>query len=201
MPTIGLTTFVDYISATGLPRVRAVEAARRSDNQPYDPRKDFYKRLRDASVSYARGQSSEESYRALPETLSDQKKRSNFPAAIDAWIHWQAEKGGSFFAPPRGEYTCRDLTVNVNPEIGMTIGRSKVAIKSWFKTEAVPKARLNYILATLRFGLPESFTGDVGILDVRRGILHRAGSINPSLKILLRGEAIGFMAMWDALGE
>jgi hypothetical protein len=201
MPTIGLTTFVDFISATGLPRVRVVEAARRGNNQPYDPRKDFYKRLRDASVSYSRGQICEADFLAFPETLSDQKKRSNFPAAVDSWINWQAKDGGGYFAPPRGEYSCGDLTVNINPEIGMTIGQTKVAIKSWFKTEAVPKARLNYILATLRFGLPDSYTGDVSILDVRRRTLHRAGKVNPSLKILLKGEAIGFMAMWDALGE
>ena len=53
----------------------------------------------------------------------------------------------------------------------------------------------------MRFGLPTNYSGDVGILDVRRGILHKAGKLDSDLAILLHGEATGFMAIWDALGE
>ena len=201
MPTISLTTFVDYVSANGLSKVRTVGAARRESNLPYDPQRDFYKRLREAALSFSRGQLSESTFQDLPKTLSDKKKRTNFPPAIDAWIAWHSRVGGEFFLPPRGEYGSGELRVTVNPEIGIRFSKANLAIKCWFKTDAVPKARLKYVLATMRFGLPTNYSGDVGILDVRRGILHKAGKLDSDLAILLHGEATGFMAIWDALGE
>ena len=78
MPTIGLTTFVDFVSVTGLSRVRVVEAARRDDNQPYDPRKDFYKRLRDDTKSYVQGRLEVEEFRRMPPSLHDRKKQTTF---------------------------------------------------------------------------------------------------------------------------
>ncbi len=200
MPTIGLTTFVDFMSAKGLSRVRVVEAARRDDNQPYDPRKDFYKRLRDASVSYAQGRMETEDFRRMPMTLPDRKKHTNFPPAIEAMIAWRTRNPGSSHSSVRGEYSAGALRVTVNPELCIDTQDGTVAAKLWFKTDPIPKARINYILATIRFGL-RSFRGDVGIIDVRRQTIHLAGQIEPQMQILLRGEASAFMAIWDALGE
>jgi hypothetical protein len=201
LPVLSLTTFVDFISTTGLPRVRVVETARREGNQPYDPRRDFYKRLRDSAVAFAKGNISEDQFREMPPTLSDRKKQTNFPPAVKALTTWWARNGGAFRAPPRGEFVAAELRVTVNPEICFTSAVGVVAAKCWFKTEPVPRARLNYILATLKFGMPVDYQGDVGILDVRRGVLHRAGAVDPALRVLLRGEAAGFMTMWDELGE
>jgi hypothetical protein len=200
LPTIGLTTFVDFISSTGLPRVRAVESARRADNQEYDPRKDFYRRLRDATKSYLYGHTDVHAYLQTPLSLADRKKQTNFPLAIESIIDWRARNPGVSRSPVRGVYRVGDLSVNVNPELCLETSSGLLAAKFWFKTEPVPRARLNYILATMRYGL-DSFSGDVGILDVRRQVLHQAGAVDPQLRVLLRGEATAFMSMWEALGE
>jgi hypothetical protein len=200
LPVISLTTFVDFISASGLSRVRAVEAARRDDNQPYDPRKDFYKRLRDTTGNFVQGRISAEDYRQIPSTLTDRKKQTNFPAAIEAMIDWRTINAGPSRPVTRGEYLAGDLRVTVNPEWCLQTTNGLVAAKFWFKTDPVPRARINYILATMRYGLGE-FSGDVGILDVRRQMLHLAGAVEPQMRVLLRGEASAFMAMWEALGE
>lgn len=201
MPEIGLTAFVDFISKNGISKVKVVEEARRNDNQPYDPRKDFYRRLRESTIAFSRGQMTKEDYERLPDLLPDRKKKKNFPDAIRSYLEWWDEDGGGFFHPPRGHFKSNDLSVTVNPEIGLMKGKTRIAIKCWFKTDQVPRARLSYILSVMRLGLPNSYNGEAGILDVRRGTLHRIEIVDPMLGILLRGEATSFMEMWTAIGE
>ena len=47
MPTVTLTTFVDFIAATGTARITRVRAAKAYYEQGYAPERDFYKQLRD----------------------------------------------------------------------------------------------------------------------------------------------------------
>jgi hypothetical protein len=46
MPQITMTTFLDYIAATGTTRLRRVRDARQQYGQKYDPATDFYGPLR-----------------------------------------------------------------------------------------------------------------------------------------------------------
>ena len=200
MPTIGLTTFVDFIAASGLKRVKVVEQSRREDNLPYNVMRDFYKRLRESTVSFANGNMNLEEFQTFIEELSDQKKRTNFPEAIQGFEDFWVDSGFQNLASPRGSYARGQLSVTINPELNIRGNGGQTAVKCWFKKEPVPRTRLNYILAAMRLGL-NAFDGDVAILDVRRATLHQISNVDRNLEILLRGEADGFMSMWDAFAE
>jgi hypothetical protein len=47
MPNITLTTFLDFVAATGTARVRRVRNAKEIYGQAYEPAHDFYKQLRE----------------------------------------------------------------------------------------------------------------------------------------------------------
>jgi hypothetical protein len=47
IPTVSLTTFVDFVAATGTTRITRVRSAKTYYEQGYAPERDFYKPLRD----------------------------------------------------------------------------------------------------------------------------------------------------------
>jgi hypothetical protein len=78
MPTITLTTFVDFVGATGTARLTRVRNAKRFYEEEYAPERDFYKPLRDRIEDcFANGWNARDFRRSLAD-ITDPKKIENY---------------------------------------------------------------------------------------------------------------------------
>jgi len=50
VPTISLTSFVDFVSKAGTPKLTVVKNAKQQLAEGYDPATDFYKAIRDGII-------------------------------------------------------------------------------------------------------------------------------------------------------
>jgi hypothetical protein len=97
-------------------------------------------------------------------------------------VHWQYE----------------DLTVSVNPELGLEINGRPHRVKLYFKKEQLTERRVHSILHLLRTTAPSEPNTTMGILDVPRSRLIPFDNPTLGVDALLQGEARSFMTMWKA---
>src|ERR1700755_1981682 len=88
MPTVSLTTFVDFVAASGTTRITRVRNAKTFYAQGYAPERDFYKPLRDRiERCFAAGWSASSLTHALKD-VSDPKKTANYEECRTGFITW-----------------------------------------------------------------------------------------------------------------
>ena len=203
MPEISLTQFVDFVFASGPPRVTQVRHIRGQIAAGYHPSRDFWKRLRDEIVTV------EESGHPLMEldrVANDcvgEAKRNRYEQAIKGYKRFHRRRKRQWFAPPSAVWERADLLVRVNPELGLVIGSSPVAIKLYFKKESLSKRRIESILHLMETALAGQAGAqgmDIGLLDVPKGKLIRSGKRPDNLDLLLNSDALAFSEIWKGLG-
>src|SRR5258705_5513385 len=92
MPTVTLTTFVDFVAATGTARITKTRAAKAFYEQGYAPERDFYKPLRDRIEScFANGWSASSLKDALKD-ITDPKKVDNYEDCRKGLTKWVGRK-------------------------------------------------------------------------------------------------------------
>ncbi len=199
MPNISLTDFVDFTSRSGIPRISKVsEILRRGD---YDPRFDFWKRLREEIQERHRTGTPLSTLPDIVGTLADRNKRLAYPGAIDGYVSFVGRKRFVWSEPPRAVWSHGELQVRVNPEIGLIRGDDELVVKLYFKSDPLAKQRIDVVLwlleGTLRDQLPANAC--VAVLDVQRGRLHRRTREIAHMGALLAGEAQAFISMWSEI--
>ena len=103
---------------------------------------------------------------------------------------------------PHRQWVSGDLTVNVRPELALTINGQPVIVKLWFDvTQALTKPHADPLLQLLdaTHGVGAGKTATPAVLEVIRGKLFKKTRDVPGLEALLRGEAACFISMWNAL--
>jgi hypothetical protein len=199
MPVISLTDFVDFVVASGPPRLTKVRELKRRGI--YEPATDFWKRLREAIETLHREDREKPFLDEVRVGLTDRKKLAAYPPLITAYKRFLGRKHTRWFDPPRGRWAHAELTVRVNPELGLDIDGNRHVVKLYFKKQPLSKRRVESILRlmekTLKAGEGESFA--VAVLDVANAKLIRPTIPVPDLDILLQSEAAAFMEIWQRL--
>lgn len=198
MPTISMSDFVSFISASTPTRIAIARDIKSRDNQPYDIKKDYYKRLREATISLEKGNLALADYENLPTSQKDPKKKTGFKTPVEAYLNWRKENNLSHAAVTRGQWEYQNLVVRLNPELSVFLNGKKHHIKLNFKTEPISLSRSDLILQLMTEGLctgPEK----ASILNVREKVIRTLNQSVPDLSILLRVEAAAFCAAWDIL--
>lgn len=194
MPDISLTSFLDFVAIAGPRRVAAVRACKQASNQPYDPRKDFYKRLREKIVAFERGQIGEAAFLNVESWGVAEKKTTNLQDAANHYLAWRQTMHGTWIEPRHGSRTFGELRVRINPEVGFRIDDRDVALKLHFKRDQLAASRVPIIQGLmLGITLPQQASA---ILDVRREHMTLSTAVDPDIEILLSAEAAAFMAIW-----
>lgn len=197
MPEISLTTFVDFVLASGTQRLTCVKKAKVDYRRDYDPARDFYRLLRDAIVAMHEEAKPKEVLDGLLGTLTDHKKTLAYRECVVAYKQWCGRKQFEWVGKCTTNWTDASLTVRVNPELGLRINGTLYGIKLYFKGENPSKRRLETMFHLLRSTLPQELEGATpGILDVRRGNLFSPTRPIENIRALLIGEAAAFRAMW-----
>ncbi len=197
MPTVSLTTFVDFVAATGTSRITKVRDAKNSYDQGYAPERDFYKLFRDrAERTLSNGWSALDFKKALKD-VTDHKKVANYEACRAGLTKWVGRKTITARPALRDVWESGGLQVSLNPELHAEVNGTPHLIKLYFKAEPLSKQRADVILRTLGKIAPADTT--VGVLDVRRSKLFIPTVDILGLDALLDAEAVALVSLWDAI--
>ncbi len=204
-----MTYFVDFISQSGPPKLTIVKNVRKQEHEPYDIRVDFWKILREGIIKFHKSGGAEKSI--LDEVVSrtaDPERKRSYQGMIKSYKKFLGKKEVSWFEPPKCEWKYGDLSVRVNPELGLIIDGQKHVIKMNFKSE--DKVKLSKQRVSILQLLMSNAIGDqeyfYSILDVPKSPKSKLYSIqNQDIEkgsvSLLHGEATSFMTMYKSLGE
>jgi hypothetical protein len=197
MPTVSMTTFLDFTTATGSARVSQLRRAKKGYAQDYSPARDYYKFLREAiEETFEEGWSSK-SLKSLLSELPDSRKAEAFEECRKGLTKWVGNKQIICLPRKRVTWSSGSLTVRINPELRLSIAEQPHAIKLYFKGEKISKQRVDVALHLLE---AKAVKGDTpGILDLRRGKFYVPTVAKAGMSALLKAEAAAFTSLWEEL--
>lgn len=198
MTTVPLTTFIDFVCASGTPKMTVVKAWKMRGE--YDPASDYYKRLREGIIALHEDDEPESSLDAICATAAP-PKRANYLAMADAYKKWLKRKDLAWFPPTKGEWKSGGLVVQVRPELGLEINGQRCLVKLYFKADPLPRTRADLILHLLNSVCAKRSKDpvQVAILDVRKAKLVTGSPAGISHELQLEGEAAYWMTVWNRL--
>lgn len=195
---VSLTTFVDFVSKSGTPKITVVRRFKRGD--AYRPAFDFYKPVRDAIVDVHEHGNPRKALDAIVAGLKDPRKLASFTAVVRGHKKFMRNHAAKWFDPPKGSWAESGIVVHVNPELGLEIRGVPHVVKLYFKAERMPKRNVATITRLMAKALAEPGSRTVfGVLDVRRGALHVPSGAVPGIDALLSSEAASFAAILASL--
>jgi len=201
MEPISLTSFVDFVSAAGPPKLTVVRRTKKQMEDGYGPEKDFYKRIREAIIEMHRAGDTIAHVSGVLPGLTDKKKIDNYPQLVEGYKKWRGRKGTTWFEPVHALWRSGALAVKVNPELGLTIQGTPHLVKLYFKADKLAKRRIDLITHLMAVACADQAPDGcvMGVLDVRRSKL-----ITPTVPIdridtMLLGEAAYWVAAWQGL--
>jgi len=202
MIEISLTQFVDFVIKAGSPKLTVVRTIKKQHDRGYSPAADFYKSIREKIVEFHREGKPISALGAIAIDSSDKKKRTAYPAIVQGYRRFLGRKAVNWFDPPRRRWKSGELTVRVNPELGLSISGSEYVIKMYWKGQQLRKQEVPAILHLMQaaVGMRRGATS-IALLDVRRGRLITPTEFDPSMLNLLKGEALSFVSMYKALAN
>ncbi len=196
---ITLTTFIDFVFASGTPKITRVRNAKEQYGQRYEPQKDFWRILRNGIVEMHQRNAKPATLDSLLRDLRDPRKLRLYPDRIDGYKRWLGRKTAQWTGVTSTLWQYDDLIVSVNPELGLEINGRPHRIKLYFKQDQLTKRRVQTILHLLRTTAPSEPNTRLGILDVSRARFIPLDTPAPGINALLQGEARSFTTMWRAL--
>lgn len=185
MPSLSLTDLVDVVSRAGTPK--ATKVAEIKNRKPYQPATDFYKPLRDGLIEIHQSGKDKKALADLQNSLTDQKKQSNYPQALEGYRKWWGKKTLTWFAPSRSVYGHAGIDVAINPELGLIVDGVRHVIKLYLKAEPLTRLRVDLITGLLEIALRAKCQPEdrLALLDVRQAKLF-AGStrMKPTMAVV-----------------
>jgi hypothetical protein len=195
---VSLTTFVDFVSKSGTPKITVVRRFKRGE--PYRPAFDFYKPVREAIVGVHKRGRPGKTLDALLEGATDLRKLEPYRAVVRGHRKFMRKHPAGWFDPPKGSWSRGGIVVHVNPELGLEIRRVRYVVKLYFKAEKLPKKDVLTITRLMETALAEEGSRErFAVLDVRRGTLHASTASAPGIDALLESEAAAFAAILQSV--
>lgn len=199
MPSLSLTDLVDVVSKAGTPK--ATKVAEIKNRKPYQPATDFYKPFRDGLIDIHQKGKDKKGLLDLLSSLTDPKKISNYPGAIDGYRKWWGKKTVSWFEPPRNIYGHAGIDVAVNPELGLVVDGTRHVIKLYLKADPLTKLRVDLVTVLMEVSLRSKCQpGDVlALLDVRQSKLFTVSAQVKPTRAVVDAELAYVAALWPSV--
>jgi len=167
---IGLTTLSAFLAATTpADRTRAVKTAVEMFANSYDPRNDFYKRMRTAlerSVVINSDEPLELAIRNAPEN-----KRGHYAQIAQGWQNWRPRQLASRSAE-HAVWRSGSVAVKVNPLLATTVDKMEITAAVYLKAPDLSDNAAQAMNRIMELALGCS-VGETAVLDVRRAKLKR----------------------------
>lgn len=196
---ISLTDFVDFVLKTGTPRLTKVREIK--DRDEYHPAFDFWRQLREGIEELHRSGYHVDWLDSIALKQTDPRKINRYPEAIAAYKKFVGRKKLEWFEPPKDKWISDDLTININPELGLFINGTPHIIKLFFKDDSLDKRKSEVVLHLMEEQFRESCGPQtvMSILDVKSSRLISPTKSPENISILLRAEANTFIQIYNAL--
>jgi hypothetical protein len=196
MESISLSYFVDFMLASGPSRIASAHLIKRGPDERYS---DFYRPVREAIVDMHKKGLDTRVLADLLASLKDPREQRIFPKVVVGYSKFlRRHRKVTWFEPPRGENALGELTVRVNPELGLLLDGQPHAIKMYFRGEALTSQRAVLINEIQSRALAETWPGMVfAVLDVRRSKLFPREP-RPGIGRLIRAEAASLASLLSA---
>jgi len=200
MPSISLTQFVDFVVATGTPKLTRVRQIKRENAEEYKPWRDHWKILRDGIVEFhAVGDGDRKFFDRLLAGIEKQDKRRTYEPLVTNYKRFLGRK--VIVRAPADHnivWKYKDLEVRVNPELRLTLNEEEQVIKLYFKKAPLAQNRVGIILLLMKHALPASPDPvTYCLLDVHHNKPYTNKNPSDDMLPLLYGEADSFLTMWQ----
>lgn len=199
---ISLTDFVDFTIVNGSSRVAKVRQLKQRGD--YDPATDFWRPLRKGLIELHRtGKMSASELDAWLSTQTNPKRFKRYAEAVGGYKKFIGKRSLPWLTPPVASWREGDLTVRVNPELGLEVDGKPTVMKLYFKNEAPTRARVEAVHAVLdvELGTRVKAGSRFAVLDVNSGLLMLPDArwSESDMKALLTAEARAFVDIWNAI--
>ena len=107
MDAVSLTSFVDFVSKAGSPKLTVVKKWKTRGD--YDPATDFYKPIREQIVDIDRHQRPLSRLDDMLASLTHKTKIDTYPALIAGYGKWHSKNKSTWFEPVTGLWSSSSL--------------------------------------------------------------------------------------------
>ena len=171
MPDIVFERFADYLIKKIQHRKSYVK--RIVNQKKYDPVEDYYLKLRQRLISLLKKQAPLSELDNIIKNLTP-KRIDNYEFLIYQIQLFLKYKKYCWVTPPRNQVDYADLSLIVNPEIGLKIEDEEFFIKMYFKKPDLKKDKVDILLKIMQDAYKEEFpNANFAVWDVRRGSLYQ----------------------------
>ena len=197
---ISLTSFTDFVAKVGAAKYTVAKNVAEQLDEGYDPRTDFWKKLREGIISLHKEGHPKSELDVLAKHLTDPKKRKRYPPCIKGYKKFLGNNPTPGKKPKSCIWLASDLAIRINPEVLMDYKGQPHLLKLYFKEQALRKAEVDTVLYLLREYHPVGKKAIVGLVDVARGRLIPYTKEKPGMSALIEGEAASFAHMLRSAG-
>lgn len=195
-----LTSFTDFVLTSGLDKLAVARRILEQYRVGYQQRHDCYRRFREAVVHI---HSQAKPVSRLTDggfCVPPKNNHLNYQHLVRGYLRFWAQSYQEHIPhwtrPPKRSWSTGHLTVRVNPEIGFERDGETRYIKMYLKQQEPSVEQLQVVLYLMQVVLwTDEINPVVAVLDVRRGRLHEATSLDRRFEALLRGEALSLVGM------
>jgi hypothetical protein len=195
MPEILVKEFSDIATTSGLPKLTKIRNEKHKD--PYEPAGDYYKKLREAIIDCHKHNLGIEHIEETARNYPNRERRLNYVPIASAYTTWHGDNSYTWFDPPRYKVIINDVTIVVNPELGLAMNGEDVIIKLYFLKEAIPRSMANYILYLMERACQG--TRSCKILDIKRKKLLSFSGNHDLFEIACTAETAYINSIWGAI--
>jgi hypothetical protein len=184
---IPLTSFLDFVAKSGIPKMTCAKKIKKQLGEPYSPVTDYYKRFRDSVTElHRKGLDKKQLYKLIGEL--PEGKENNYKEMESGYRKFIGSKSVTWFEPPRNNWIQGNLKITINPEVALQWDMRKYIIKLYLKAEKPNKDKVSSVLALMKEVLQEKDC-TYSLLDVRSGKLYLYEDSMRTLMPLVKAEA------------
>ncbi|MBS1495084.1 MAG: hypothetical protein JST55_16380 [Bacteroidetes bacterium] len=198
---ISLTDFVDFIALSGGKRLTKVKQIR--ERGKYDPKTDFYKRIRDGIIQNQKNSKDTGELDKIVATVTDKKKKDNYTAVLNGYKKFMGKKKFESFDVPKKNWSYKELNMKLNPELGLIIKGEPHIVKLYFKKDKIEKDKVNSIICFMENELSSMLRekSKFCVLDITNSRIHYRDKRRIDFMPLIMGEADSFITIWNNLDK
>ena len=188
---------MDFINKSSGPKFTVVQ---NHQDGPYDVRKDFYKKFRDAVKKMHKKDLGIEYLEAEYNRLTDPKKTKHYAELNKGYKKWLKGRELKWFAPQGAICDLVGLEITVNPELGLEIDGYPYIIKMYLKDDGLRQRNADLIISLMEIACQDNIPENckMAVMDVRKGkIFQHSGKNTKRLMLQLEAEA----EYWQKISE
>jgi hypothetical protein len=199
MTYLALRNFLEVASKTGKPRRTQVRQIKNAG--PYTPAIDFYKPLREGIAGIHKAGKPSTALQTILTKISDPRKQTNYPGAINGYRTWWGKNDFAWFDPPSGKYPNSGFAISINPELGLEFNHQRHVVKLYMCVEPLSqlKADLTVALMASVLGLMVPPGVNMSVLDVRQSKLMSAQANSGKLMPMVDAVLADIAAIWPTV--